>query len=135
MKRAILARKPAVLRRGLPLPRSAKSLKNFDTFCHAGYNHGMEGYHGRYLHIDLCRPSGEFLCLASALLRSFLGGSGLGAALLLRHGSAECEPLSPAATIAFVFSSLVGSPLTTSAKFAVVSKSPLTQRINDSLAS
>src|SRR5262249_28560113 len=29
---------------------------------------------------------------------------------------------------------LVGSPLTTSAKFAVVSKSPLTDRINDSLA-
>ena len=33
------------------------------------------------------------------------------------------------------FSPLVGSPLTTSAKFAVVSKSPLTKRINDSLAS
>ena len=30
---------------------------------------------------------------------------------------------------------LVGSPLTTSAKFAVVTKSPLTGRINDSLAS
>ena len=35
----------------------------------------------------------------------------------------------------FAFSPLVGSPLTTSAKFAVVSKSPLTDRINDSLAS
>src|SRR6185295_5118774 len=34
----------------------------------------------------------------------------------------------------FAFSPLVGSPLTTSAKFAVVSKSPLTDRINDSLA-
>ena len=29
----------------------------------------------------------------------------------------------------------MGSPLTTSAKFAVVSKSPLTNRINDSLVS
>jgi aldehyde:ferredoxin oxidoreductase len=37
--------------------------------------------------------------------------------------------------LAFVFSPLVGSPLTTSAKFAVVSKSPLTGRLNDSLAS
>ncbi len=37
--------------------------------------------------------------------------------------------------LAFVFSPLVGSPLTTSAKFAVVSRSPLTERINDSLAS
>ncbi len=37
--------------------------------------------------------------------------------------------------IVFVFSPLVGSPLTTSAKFAVVAKSPLTERINDSLSS
>ena len=37
--------------------------------------------------------------------------------------------------MAFVFSPLVGSPLTTSAKFAVVCQSPLTQRLNDSLAS
>ena len=37
--------------------------------------------------------------------------------------------------MAFVFSPLVGSPITTSAKFAVVSRSPLTERINDSLAS
>jgi aldehyde:ferredoxin oxidoreductase len=35
----------------------------------------------------------------------------------------------------FAFSPLVGSPLTTSAKFAVVSRSPLTERFNDSLAS
>ena len=39
------------------------------------------------------------------------------------------------APLIFVFSPLVGSPLTTSAKFAVVSQSPLTDRINDSLAS
>ena len=64
-----------------------------------------------------------------------LGGSGLGTWLLLKHGSAACDPMSPSAAIAFVFSPLVGSPLTTSAKFAVVSKSPLTDRINDSLAS
>ncbi len=73
--------------------------------------------------------------LKEGLLRNFLGGSGLGVALLLGEGAAEVEPLSPRAALAFVFSPLVGSPLTTSAKFAVVSKSPLTHRINDSLAS
>ena len=41
----------------------------------------------------------------------------------------------PKLPLVFAFSPLVGSPLTTSAKFAVVSKSPLTGRINDSLAS
>jgi aldehyde:ferredoxin oxidoreductase len=68
-------------------------------------------------------------------LRRFLGGSGLGVDILFEEAAAEAEPLSHEAAIAFVFSPLVGSPLTTSAKFAVVSKSPLTERINDSLAS
>jgi len=43
--------------------------------------------------------------------------------------------MAPEAPLVFAFSPLVGTPLTTSAKFAVVSKSPLTDRINDSLAS
>jgi aldehyde:ferredoxin oxidoreductase len=45
------------------------------------------------------------------------------------------DPLAPDAPLAFVFSPLVGTPLTTSAKFAVVAKSPLTDRLNDALAS
>src|SRR5207249_4300433 len=73
--------------------------------------------------------------LAENVLRRFVGGSGLGTWLLLHEGAAPLDPLAPEAPLAFVFSPLVGSPLTTSAKFAVVSKSPLTQRINDSLAS
>ncbi len=95
----------------------------------------MHGYHGCYLRIDLTTGSSERVPLGQATLRRYLGGSGLGVALLLREGTATIEPLAPEAALAFVFSPLVGSPLTTSAKFAVVSKSPLTGRINDSLAS
>jgi len=68
-------------------------------------------------------------------MREYIGGSGLGARLLLDEGGATADPLSPEAPLIFAFSPLVGSPLTTSAKFAVVSKSPLTGRFNDSLAS
>ena len=93
------------------------------------------GYHGCYLRIDLSTGVSQRVELTPAVLRNYLGGSGLGTYLLLREGSATVDPLSAAAAIAFVFSPLVGSPLTTSAKFAVVSKSPLTNRINDSLAS
>ncbi len=93
------------------------------------------GYHGRYLRVDLTRGINKAVPLAGEILRSFLGGSGLGVHLLQREAAAGADPLSPAAPLAFVFSPLVGSPLTTSAKFAVVSKSPLTERINDSLAS
>lgn len=73
--------------------------------------------------------------LDEIVLRRYLGGSGLGTWLLLAHDAPERDPLSPAASLVFAFSPLVGSPLTTSAKFAVVGKSPLTGRINDSLAS
>jgi len=92
------------------------------------------GYHGRYLRVDLPSGRGEFQPLEESVLRRFLGGSGLGTYLLLRERVAAHHPLAPPACIAFAFSPLVGSPVTTSAKLAVVSKSPLTGRINDSLA-
>jgi aldehyde:ferredoxin oxidoreductase len=93
------------------------------------------GYHGCSLRIDVSRGSVARVGLADAVLRQFIGGSGLGVRLLLDEGCAHLDALDPRAPLVFAFSPLVGSPLTTSAKFAVVSKSPLTDRINDSLAS
>lgn len=93
------------------------------------------GYHGFYLRIDVSDGSAQQMELQAPRLRRCLGGSGLGVDLLLEAGAPEVDPLSAEAPLVFVFSPLVGSPLTTSAKFAVVSKSPLTGRINDSLAS
>ncbi len=95
----------------------------------------IPGYHGCYLRIDLTTGSSAKVELNEDRLRSCIGGSGLGVDILLSEGAARAEPLSTLSVLAFVFSPLVGSPLTTSAKFAVVSKSPLTERINDSLAS
>ena len=93
------------------------------------------GYHGSYLRIDVGTGRADRVPLSDAVLREYIGGSGLGARLLLDENAAVGDPLSPAAALVFAFSPLVGSPLTTSAKFAVVSKSPLTGRFNDSLAS
>lgn len=95
----------------------------------------LPGYHGRCLKIDLSSRSSVVLDLPQNVLKEFIGGSGLGTWLLLEHCPDHADPLSPEAPLIFVFSPLVGSPLTTSAKFAVLSKSPLTQRINDSLSS
>src|SRR5262245_57454449 len=93
------------------------------------------GYHGSYLRIDVSSGTAERVPLADAMLRHYIGGSGLGARLLLDEGGSLADPLSPEAPLIFAFSPLVGSPLTTSAKFAVISRSPLTGRFNDSLAS
>ena len=92
------------------------------------------GYHGCYLRIDASNGHAERVPLADDVLRQYIGGSGLGTRLLLDEGDATADPLAPEAPIVFAFSPLVGTPLTTSAKFAVVSRSPLTDRINDALA-
>ena len=93
------------------------------------------GYHQRYLQVDLSSGTGTFQPFPAGVLRQFLGGSGLGTWLLLQYQQAPHDALAANSPLVFALSPLVGSPLTTSAKFAVVSKSPLTQRINDSLVS
>ncbi|MBV9049872.1 MAG: hypothetical protein JOY58_16475, partial [Solirubrobacterales bacterium] len=93
------------------------------------------GYFGKALIVDLSRGSGSTVRLPEPVLRSFIGGAGLGTWLMHEHCPAGVEPLAPEAPLIFVFSPLVGTPLTTSAKFAVVGKSPLTGRLTDALAS
>jgi aldehyde:ferredoxin oxidoreductase len=93
------------------------------------------GYHGRYLRIDVSSGRAEYRPLSQEVLRRFLGGVGLGTWLLHRAAPARIDPLDPQAPLIFAFSALVGTPLTTSAKFAVVAKSPLTNRLNDALSS
>lgn len=95
----------------------------------------MHGYHGKALKIDLTTESSETLPLNDLELATFVGGTGLGTWLLLRESPSGVDPLGSDAPIIFAFSPLVGSPLTTSAKFAVVAKSPLTFRLNDALSS
>jgi len=93
------------------------------------------GYHSCYLRVDASSGTAVRVTLPDAVVRQFIGGCGLGAWLLLEESTLGSDPLAADAPLVFVFSPLVGSPLTTSAKFAVVSRSPLTDRINDSLAS
>lgn len=95
------------------------------------------GFFGRALVVDVHggHATGTALELSDQVLRAYLGGVGLGTWLMHRLGPPRVDPLAPQAPLAFVFSSLVGTPLTTSAKFAVVAKSPLTGLLTDALAS
>jgi aldehyde:ferredoxin oxidoreductase len=93
------------------------------------------GLFGRALVVDVTDGSAERLPLPDDVLRAYIGGAGLGAWLMHRLAPAGVDPLAPEAPLAFCFSPLVGTPLTTSAKFAVVAKSPLTGMLNDALAS
>jgi aldehyde:ferredoxin oxidoreductase len=71
------------------------------------------GYHGRFLRVDASVGSAEWIPLDGEILRQYLGGSGLGTWLLLSQAAATVDPFDPRASLAFVFSPLVGSPLTT----------------------
>src|SRR5215831_1584874 len=95
----------------------------------------MYGYHGRYLRIDVTSGAATWKALPEDVCRRFIGGVGLGTWLLHQESPAGIDPLAPEASLVFCFSPLVGTPLTTSAKFAVVAKSPLTGRLNDALSS
>ncbi len=95
----------------------------------------MYGYHGRVMVVDLSTQQLSWQPLGEDVLTSFVGGIGLGTYLLYEHCPPGVEPLSPDNPLIFVTSPLVGSRLTTSSKFAVLAKSPLTGFIGDSLSS
>ncbi|MBX9579163.1 MAG: aldehyde ferredoxin oxidoreductase family protein [Gemmataceae bacterium] len=108
-----------------PIPHSAFRTPHSPPF----------GYHGQYLRIDVTTGDVRAVPLPEDVLRQYVGGVGLAARLLHRECPPGVDPLAPDNPLAFVFSPLVGTPLTTSAKFAVAAKSPLTGRFNDALSS
>ena len=101
------------------------------------YNWRVRGNFGQVLLVELRgdRVAAERVPLAPAAYTAFIGGVGLGAYLLWRFTPAGVDPLAPEAPLVYAFSPLLGTPLTTTAKFAVLCKSPLTGRISDGLSS
>src|ERR1044072_9225537 len=95
----------------------------------------MHGFHGCLLHIDLTTGQTAWSEVEPARLRAFLGGIGLGTSLLYEYAPPGIDPFSPANPLIFASAPLVGTGLTTTSKCAVVTKSPLTGSIADSLSS
>ena len=95
----------------------------------------MYGYHGSVLVVDLSTLAFRRETLDQDVLRRFIGGTGLATYLLYAHCPPGADPLGPENPLVFACSPLVGSRLTTSSKFAVAAKSPLTGMIGDSLSS
>jgi aldehyde:ferredoxin oxidoreductase len=95
----------------------------------------MFGYCGRILIVDLTRRQTRVEALPEAVARAVVGGIGLGTWLLHRWAPRGVDPLAPENPLIFAASPFVGTGLTTSAKYALVTKSPLTGFIGDSLSS
>lgn len=95
----------------------------------------MYAFQGRLLLVDLTQKTYQWLGLEESRLRAVLGGIGLGASLLHDFAPRGVEPFSPANPLIFSSAPLAGTGLTTTSKYAVVTKSPLTGFIADSLSS
>lgn len=95
----------------------------------------MKGWFGSALRIDVSDGTATTIALPRPVLEGLVGGAGLGTWLLGESTTAGFDPLAPSAPVVLSFGPLVGTSLTTSAKLAVVAKSPLTLRINDALTS
>jgi aldehyde:ferredoxin oxidoreductase len=84
------------------------------------------GYHGKLLRIDLTKQTHQTETISPNDRRLFLGGRGLGAAMLLRELPAKVDPLSPDNIIIFSTGPLVGSPVPGTNRYVLQTKSPQT---------
>jgi len=93
------------------------------------------GYHNKALHINLTTEQIQEIPIENEILKLIIGGTGLATYLLYKFCPTNTEPFGPSNPLIFASSPLVGTKLTTSSKFAIATKSPLTGFIGDSLSS
>jgi len=86
----------------------------------------MLGYAGKILYIDLKDKLVEPRETSEKLARSFLGGRGLGSALLYQEIGPAAEPLSPENVLIFMTGPATGTPVPACPRWTAVTKSPLT---------
>ena len=84
------------------------------------------GYTGKYCIVDLSSRTVEVVAPDEAFYRKFLGGYGLGAAVIMERQKAGVHPLSPEAFLGFCSGLVTGSGALFSGRFMVAGKSPLT---------
>jgi aldehyde:ferredoxin oxidoreductase len=91
----------------------------------------MHGYHYSVWKIDLSRGVAARVGIGAELYPRVIGGVGLGTWLLMQECPPGVDPLHAASPLIFAWAPLAGSGLPGSERFAVVGKSPLTERLND----
>ena len=87
----------------------------------------MEGFFNRLLRIDLSKKKTTVEPIPDSILRSYLGGKGLGTFLLLKENPPHVDPFSPQNRLIFTLGPLADTPFYGSSRFAVFTKSPQTE--------
>lgn len=86
----------------------------------------MYGYHGKILRVDLSKGVLKETEVKEGLYRGFLGGSGLAARILNNFLKPGIDPLEPENPIALMTGPFTGTPVPSSARYALCALSPLT---------
>ncbi len=93
------------------------------------------GYWGKVLRINLTNKTFKIEDVPESTWKKFVGGAGFGAKILLEEVPPEVNPLSPENKIIFAVGPLQALRVPGSAKWSVITKSPLTNTFLDSAAS
>ena len=86
----------------------------------------MKGFFNQLLRIDLSKQKSSVEPIPESILRSYLGGKGLGSYLLLKENSPRVDPFSPENRLIITMGPLADTLFYGSSRYAVFTKSPQT---------
>ncbi|MCJ7641880.1 MAG: aldehyde ferredoxin oxidoreductase family protein [Desulfobacterales bacterium] len=86
----------------------------------------MKGFFNQLLRIDLSKEKSTVEPITESILRSYLGGKGLGSYLLVRENPPRIDPFASQNHLIFTLGPLADTPFYGSSRYAVFSKSPQT---------
>jgi len=86
----------------------------------------MKGFFNQLLRIDLTEKNSMIEPIPDSILRSYLGGKGLGSSLLLKENPPHVDPFSSQNRLIFTLGPLADTPFYGSSRYAVFTKSPQT---------
>ncbi len=91
----------------------------------------MSSFIGRMLYVDLSRREIESRTIPSEWVELYTGQKGLGTRLLMEDFSPKTDPLAPDNRLVLASSIMGGTIVSSSAKLAIVTKSPQTGTVSD----
>ncbi len=86
----------------------------------------MKGWTGKILRVELSKRTYEIEDLDSTVAKMFIGGPGVATKILMDEMDPKVDPLSPDNKLIFSTGPLTGTAAVTGSRYAVTSKSPLT---------
>ena len=86
----------------------------------------MKGFFNQLLRIDLSKENVSVEPIPESILRSYLGGKGLGSYLLVRENPPRIDPFASQNHLIFTLGPLADTPFYGSSRYAVFTKSPQT---------